>query len=135
MICAATMSFAQVKMWVDASEKLWDHPRDEVVGNLHHLWEQRWAMIDNTFEEVITYMNNPHESTELYFRHDQLVMINHFFYDKDDTLDKFAEIAKQELGEPTGQFTNTWLTPKSIVSLKEARGSYVCLNIKEKDIE
>lgn len=137
LVFCATVAFAQIKELVDSSEKLWGQPKEQILANLHHLYEDRIAISKDSLYEVITYLSATNASTELYFKNDLLVAVNHFYYGSDDTLDKYEQIALQEFGPPiNGNSDNPqWVTDKSYIALEEARGSFVLLMIKEKEIE
>ena len=129
-------SFGQVKDLVMATEKLWEKPKDAIIQNLHHLSEERLQLIGNTYFEVVTYLSGEHKSTDLYFKNDVLVMVQRFFYGPEDKLEHYIEIATKEMGQPISpsETSPQWITANSIVTLREARGSYVLLEIKEKEL-
>jgi hypothetical protein len=137
LLLCATVSFAQIKDFVDATEKLWNQPKDAILANLHHLYEERDQIQGYMLLDVITYLSGPNASTELYFKNNLLVAVNHFYYGPNDTLDKYEQIALQELGPSVNDNPDApqWITTKSYIALQEARGSFVLLKIKEKDIE
>lgn len=137
LVFCATVAFAQIKDLVDSSEKLWNLPKEQILANLHHLYEDRIAISKDSLFEVITFLSSPYQSTELYFKNNVLVAINHFYYGPNDTLEEYEQIALQEFGPPiNGNSDNPrWVTNKSDITLYEARGSFVLLAIKEKEVE
>ena len=136
LICAIMTSFGQVKDLVMASEKLWGQPKETIIQNLHHLAEERTQLVNNTLLDVVTYLSGDHKSTDLYFKDNVLVMIQRFFYGPNDKLDRWIEIATKEMGPSTNdsEVSPQWITANSIVTLREARGSYVLLEIKGKNL-